>query len=40
VLVTEDKYLFNTANYILGKDRVMNLNMLVEIVMQGGAVIE
>jgi predicted nucleic acid-binding protein len=30
VLVTDDKYLFNTVNYILGKDRVMNLNMLVE----------
>ena len=30
VLVTEDKYLFNTANYILGNDRVMTLKMLVE----------
>ena len=29
VLVTEDKRLFNTANYILGKDRVMTLKMLV-----------
>lgn len=29
VLVTEDKYLFNTANHILGKDRVMTLKMLV-----------
>ena len=30
VLVTDDNYSFNTANYILGKDRVMNLKMLVE----------
>ena len=30
MLVTEDKYLFNTANSILGKDRVMTLKMLVE----------
>ena len=30
MLVTEDKYLFNTANFILGKDRVMTLKMLVE----------
>lgn len=30
VLVTEDKYLFNAANYILGKDRVMTLKMLIE----------
>ena len=29
VLVTEDKRLFNTANYILGKDRVMTLKTLV-----------
>ena len=29
ILVTEDKHLFNTANYILGKDRVMTLKMLV-----------
>ena len=33
ILVTEDKYLYNTANYILGKDRVMNLKMLVESVI-------
>lgn len=30
ILVTEDKYLFNAANQILGKDRVMTLKMLVE----------
>jgi predicted nucleic acid-binding protein len=29
VLVTEDKRLFNTANHILGKDRVITLKMLV-----------
>ena len=29
VLVTEDKYLFNTANNILVKDRVMTLKTLV-----------
>ena len=29
MLVTEDKYLFNTANHILGKERVMTLIMLV-----------
>lgn len=30
ILVTEDKYLFNTANYILGNDRVITLNILVQ----------
>lgn len=30
VLVTEDKYLFNAASYILGNNRVMTLNMLIE----------
>jgi len=30
VLVTEDKYLFNTANYVLGNERVMTLKMLME----------
>ncbi|MDF2881391.1 MAG: hypothetical protein K0R54_1948 [Clostridiaceae bacterium] len=30
ILVTEDKYLFNAANQILGNDRVMTLKMLVE----------
>lgn len=30
ILVTEDKYLFNTANNVLGKDRVLTLKMLVE----------
>jgi hypothetical protein len=33
VLVTEDKCLFNTANHILGKHRVITLKMLVENVM-------
>lgn len=30
VLVTEDKYLFNAARHILGNDRIMTLNMLIE----------
>jgi len=29
VLITEDRYLFNSSNYILGKERVMTLNILV-----------
>lgn len=29
ILVTEDKYLFNAANRILGNDRVMTLKMLI-----------
>ena len=33
VLVTEDKCLFNTANHILGKHRVITLKMLVGNVM-------
>jgi predicted nucleic acid-binding protein len=33
LLVTEDKYLFNTANHILGNDRVMTLKMLVETII-------
>lgn len=35
-LVTEDKYLFNTANHILGKDMVMTLKMLVRSVLFDG----
>lgn len=30
ILVTEDKYLFNAASQILGMNRVMTLNMLLE----------
>jgi len=30
ILVTEDKYLFNAANSVLGKDRVLTLKLLVE----------
>lgn len=30
ILVTEDKYLFNAANNILGEDKVMTLKMLVD----------
>ena len=33
VLVTEDKYIFNAANIILGRERVMTLKMLVETVL-------
>jgi predicted nucleic acid-binding protein len=37
MLVTEDKYLFNTANHILAKNRVMTLKMLVESIIEGDA---
>lgn len=30
ILVTEDKYLYNAASYILGKDRAMNISGLLE----------
>ncbi|MBC2460257.1 MULTISPECIES: PIN domain-containing protein [Clostridium] len=30
ILVTEDKYLYNAANQILGEDKVMTLNMMIE----------
>lgn len=30
ILVTEDKYLFNAANYVLGNDKVMKLDALIE----------
>ncbi|NRZ82603.1 hypothetical protein DFR96_003877 [Clostridium beijerinckii] len=28
--MTEDKYLYNAANQILGEDKVMTLNMMIE----------
>lgn len=33
ILVTEDKYIFHAANIILGKERVMGLKRLVEIIL-------
>ncbi|OPJ63338.1 hypothetical protein CLCHR_16780 [Clostridium chromiireducens] len=30
ILVTEDRYLYKTAKYILGSDRVITVNMLVD----------
>lgn len=33
ILVTEDKYIFHAANIILGKERVLGLKMLIEIVL-------
>lgn len=30
ILVTEDKYLYNAANQILGEDKVMTLNMMID----------
>jgi predicted nucleic acid-binding protein len=34
ILVTEDKYIFHAANIILGKERVIGLRMLIEIVLR------
>ncbi|OOM07368.1 DUF4411 family protein [Clostridium saccharobutylicum] len=33
ILVTEDKYLFNTGKFVLGEHRLMTLRMLVDSIM-------